>query len=80
MRNSVLWEMYPFFDANGTEVSVQERRRVDQHEIGSNVTIDGCIVSGGAVQSDLHDETVEVMNDGELSILSIDHTRPGPRA
>lgn len=79
VRNSVLWEIYPSYDEAGRELSVAQRRLLDRHEIREGVTIDGCIVSGGALTTDFTDQTVEVLDDGRLRALSIDYVPDAPR-
>lgn len=80
IRNSVLWERYPFFTDSGEEISVADRDLVDRHEIRRGVTIEESIVAGGAVDRDVREATVDVLEDGELGILPIDYVPEGPRA
>jgi len=80
IRNSVLWEMYSFFGEDGREVSIDERKLVDRHEIRRGVTIEESIVAGGAIRDDIREQTVDVLEDGELGILPIDYVPSGPRA
>ncbi len=79
IRRSVLWQRYSFFDDEGNEIPAQERRVVDRHEVRRGVTVDGCIVVGGAIRHDIRDQTVDVEEDGSLSILPIDHVPEGER-
>ncbi len=78
--NSVLWERYPYFADSGEEIPVKERLRVDRHEIRRGVTVANSIVTGGAIDRDVNDSTVDVREDGRLEILSIDYVPEGPRA
>lgn len=78
--NSVLWERYPFFADSGEEIPVRERLQVDRHEIRRGVSIRDCIVTGGAIDRDVNDSTVDICEDGRLEILSIDYVPDGPRA
>ena len=80
IRNSVLWEVYSFFDDTGNEISVDDRVMIDQHKVQFGVTIEDSIVPGGVIQSDLHKKTVEVMEDGQIRVLPIDYVPEGPRA
>ncbi len=80
IRHSVLWERYPFFTDSGEEISVSDRDLVDRHEIRRGVTIEESIVAGGAVDRDIREATVDVLEDGELGILPIDYVPDGPRA
>jgi len=72
IRNSILWKRYPFFPDEGEEISVKERRVDDMHLVRRGVTIDGCIVVGGTIESDVHEKTVAVLRDGRTEILPID--------
>jgi mannose-1-phosphate guanylyltransferase/phosphomannomutase len=80
IKNSVLWERYSFFGDDGAEISVRERELVDRHEVRRGVTIEESIVAGGAIQADIREQTVDVLEDGELGILPIDYVPSGPRA
>jgi mannose-1-phosphate guanylyltransferase / phosphomannomutase len=80
IRHAVLWERYPFFSQNGAEISVEERKLVDRHEVRQKVTIEESIVVGGAIRSDIREQTVDVLEDGEIGILPIDYVPSGPRA
>ncbi len=79
IRHSVLWERYSFFDDEGNEIPAQERRVVDRHEVRRGVTVDGCIVVGGAIREDIRDKTVDLEEDGSLAILPIDFVPEGVR-
>jgi len=78
--NSVLWQRYSFFTKDGREITADERKLVDRHQIRSGVKVDECIVVGGTIQKDIIEKTVDVLEDGELSILSIDYIPKGQRA
>lgn len=80
VRHSVLWERYSYFDENGREISVESRKQVDRHEIRPGVTVEGSIVVGGDLQSDIIEKTVDVDEEGELRVLPIDYVPEGPRA
>jgi NDP-sugar pyrophosphorylase family protein len=80
IRNSVLWEKYPYFDECGNETSVAERTKVDPHRVAAGVTIDGSIVTGGQIASNLKDCTAHVDSTGKLVVLSIDWIPGDPRA
>ncbi len=80
IRHTVLWERYSFFTEDGVEISSEDRQLVDRHEVRRGVTIDESIVAGGAIQQDIHEQTVDVLEDGELGILPIDYVPTGPRA
>jgi mannose-1-phosphate guanylyltransferase/phosphomannomutase len=72
IRNSVLWKRYSFFPGKGEEISVNERRVDDMHQVRRGITIDECIIVGGTIESDLHEKTVDVLQDGRTEILPID--------
>lgn len=80
IRNSILWERYPFFADDGREISAHERKLIDRHEIRRGVTIEESILTGGALQTDVHEKTVDVLEDGRLAILPIDFVPEGVRA
>lgn len=80
IRHSVLWERYSFFTEEGLEISAEDRKVVDRHEVRRGVTIEESIVAGGALQEDIREKTVDVLEDGEMGILPIDYVPSGPRA
>jgi NDP-sugar pyrophosphorylase family protein len=80
IRHTVLWERYSFFTENGLEISAEERQLVDRHEVRRSVTIEESIIAGGAIQEDIREQTVDVLEDGELGVLPIDYVPAGPRA
>jgi mannose-1-phosphate guanylyltransferase / phosphomannomutase len=80
IRNSVLWERYSFFTDDGSEISAADRTLIDRHEIRRGVTIEESIVAGGAIQEDVREQTVDVLEDGRLGILPIDYVPAGRRA
>lgn len=80
LRHSVLWGRYSYFDDSGREIPAEARKQVDRHEIRSGVTVEHSIIAGGDLQSDIREKTVDVDDDGELRILSIDYVPEGPRA
>jgi mannose-1-phosphate guanylyltransferase/phosphomannomutase len=80
LHHSVLWGRYSYFDDQGYEIAAEARKQVDRHEIRSGVTVEHSIIAGGDIQSDIREQTVDVDNDGELRILSIDYVPGGPRA
>jgi NDP-sugar pyrophosphorylase family protein len=80
IRNSVLWQRYSYFTDEGVEISTNERKLLDRHEIRKNVTVEECIVTGGTIEDDICEKTVDILGDGSLSIVSIDWVPEGPRA
>lgn len=80
VRNSVLWERYSYWTEDGREINSQDRRYIDQHQIRRGVTVSESIVAGGAIDEDIHEKTVDVLEDGELKVLSIDYVPSQPRA
>ncbi|HEX4952139.1 MAG TPA: NDP-sugar synthase [Thermoanaerobaculia bacterium] len=80
VRHAVLWERYSFFGDDGVEVSAADRQLVDRHEVRRGVTIEESIVVGGAILEDVREQTVDVQEDGRLSLLPIDYVPNGPRA
>lgn len=80
IRSSVLWERYSFFTEDGTEISAEERKLVDRHEVRRGVTIEESIVAGGAIQEDVREQTVAMLEDARFEILPLDYVPSGPRA
>ena len=80
VSNAVLWGRYSFFTKDGVERSPNDRKLVDRHEVRRNVSIESAIVVGGAIQTDIKEKTVDVLEDGKLSILPIDYVPGGERA
>lgn len=80
VKNSVLWESYPYFDERGIESPIDDRQKVDTHCVAAGVTIDGSIVTGGQIDRDLADCTAHVESTGKLVVLSIDWVPGDPRA
>ncbi|MFN0017093.1 MAG: sugar phosphate nucleotidyltransferase [Pirellulaceae bacterium] len=80
VKNSVLWESYPYFDENGSEIPTVARRAWDPHRVAAGVTVDGSIVTGGQIDRDLTDSTAHVDSTGKLVVLSIDWVPGDPRA
>jgi mannose-1-phosphate guanylyltransferase/phosphomannomutase len=79
IRHSVLWDRFPFFGANG-EISIQERRTVDRHSVRGGIKIDESIIVGGTIEEDMFEKTVDVQEDGTLSVIDIDYVPDGTRA
>jgi NDP-sugar pyrophosphorylase family protein len=79
ISHSVLWERYPFFPRGGDEISVNERRQVDRHEV-RGVRVRDSIVAGGTITTDTLGKTLQVLEDGALESLPIDYVPAGPRA
>jgi mannose-1-phosphate guanylyltransferase/phosphomannomutase len=80
ISNSVLWKRYSYFDDNGDEIPVIDRKVDDMHQVRRGVAIDECIIVGGTIENDLHEKTVDVLQDGRTEILSIDYVPKGKRA
>lgn len=79
IERSVLWERYPLVRADGSQTSPAEMRLLDRHEVRENASIRRSIVTSGSIDGDIEDSTVEVLEDGSLSILPIDYVPAGPR-
>ena len=79
ISHSVFWERYAFF-GDGGEQSIRDRRIVDQHSIRRGAKIEESIVVGGTIREDLKEKTVDVLEDGTLSVIDIDAVPDGPRA
>lgn len=87
ISNSVLWKRYAFFTKNGEKIPVRERKLVDRHEIRRGTVIDACIIIGGTItpelyepgQASLREKTIDVLENGELQLVSIDWVPSGPR-
>lgn len=80
VKNSVLWESYPYFDESGIESPIAARHNIDPHCVAAGVTIGGSIVTGGQIDRDLTDCTAHVESTGKLVVLSIDWVPGDPRA
>lgn len=80
IEHAVLWQPYTFFPAHGDPIPPDERRLFDRHEVRSDVTIRESIVVGGEINRDLEEQTVDLLEDGQLNILPIDHVPDGLRA
>jgi NDP-sugar pyrophosphorylase family protein len=80
IMNSVLWERYSYFPDGKREVSVSDRLLVDRHEVRRNAVVAGSIISGGTIKGDVKEKTVEVLEDGRLSVAPLDRVPKGPRA
>jgi NDP-sugar pyrophosphorylase family protein len=78
--HSVLWSRYPFFAQDGHEVDRHEGQLVDRHQVRRRASVHECIVVGGTLEGELHEKTVDLLENGDLSLLSIDHVPSGPRA
>lgn len=87
ISNSVLWKRYAFFTKNGEKIPVRERKLVDRHEVRRGTIIDTCIIIGGTISPELYEpgqdrlceRTIDVLENGELQIVSIDWVPAGPR-
>jgi NDP-sugar pyrophosphorylase family protein len=87
ISNSVLWKRYAFFTKKGEKIPIRERKLVDRHEVRQGTVIDTCIIIGGTINADLYDsgdnrlfeKTVDVLEKGELQLVSIDWVPKGPR-
>ena len=80
IRNSVLWERYAYFPDGKREISLSDRLLVDRHEVRPNAVVSGSIIAGGTIEGDVKEKTVEVLEDGRLSVAPIDRVPKGPRA
>lgn len=80
VKNSVLWERYPYFDESGCEVPAAERAKVGSHHVSAGVTIDSSIVTSGRIDQDLQDCTAHADSTGKLVVLPLDWVPTGPRA
>jgi len=67
VSHSVLWERYPLFPHDAPEISVNDRRQVDRHEVRA-VTVRDSIIAGGSIKTDTIGKTVQVLEDGTLEI------------
>jgi NDP-sugar pyrophosphorylase family protein len=79
IRNSVLWKRYDYFSDKGNKIPARERKLVDRHEVRRGTIINNCIIVGGTIQSDLHETTVDILENGELKFVHIDWVPEGPR-
>jgi NDP-sugar pyrophosphorylase family protein len=80
IAHSVLWERYPYFAEGKHEISANDRRLVDRHEVRRRVRVHESIVAGGCIQADTIESTVDVREDGDMVVLPIDYVPSGARA
>ena len=80
VSHSVLWGRYSYYDEAGRETTAEERKAIDKRVVQSGVAVERSIVAGGEVTSDVFEKTVDVDNEGNLRVLSIDYVPEGPRA
>ncbi len=80
IKDSVLWERYGYYTKSGNEISKNNRKLVDRHEVREGVKIETCIVTGGRINKNISEKTVNTEEDGSLSISDIDYVPSGPRA
>ena len=80
VSNSVLWKRYSYFTDNGDEISADQRKLNDRHEVRGEATVDECIIVGGSIQNNLRSRTVDVLEDGQTEILPLDWIPEEPRA
>lgn len=78
LHHSVLWERYAYH-AEGREISAEDRRLTDKHELRSGVSVEHSIIAGGDIDRDVREQTVHVDAEGQTQILSIDYVPEGPR-
>ena len=79
ISHSVLWERYPMFRTDGSQMTADEMRRLDRHEVGANVTIESSIVTGGSIGTSVRESTIEMLEDGQVSICPLDAPSDGAR-
>ncbi|MCU0287555.1 MAG: NDP-sugar synthase, partial [Acidobacteria bacterium] len=80
IANSILWKPYTYFNDDGSEIPINERKAIDGRRIKENVNIDGCIIVGGTIANDLKEKIVDVLRDGQIEVFSIDYIPQGKRA
>jgi NDP-sugar pyrophosphorylase family protein len=80
IQHSVLWGRYPFFTADGRKVGVEEGQLVDRHEVRKDSVVEECIVVGGTVAGHQREKTIDLLENGDLDVISIDHIPDGSRA
>lgn len=80
IRHSVFWERYSYFSDAGDEVSARDRMVIDRHEVRRGVSVEECIVVGGAIEKSVREKTVDVLEDGQLGIVPIDFIPAETRA
>jgi NDP-sugar pyrophosphorylase family protein len=79
IRNSVLWERYPYFPDRKHEVSIHDRLLVDRHQVRAGATVATSIITGGTITGEVIEKTVEVLEDGRHSITPLDTVPQGAR-
>ena len=80
IANSVLWKPYSYFTDDGVEISVNDRNATSKHRVREGVSINGSIVVGGTIETDLQEKIVDVLRDGQVKTLSIDYLPDDERA
>lgn len=80
VRRSVLWPRCSQFDAGGSEIPADRLSVIDPHEVQHGVTVEDCIVAGGAVDRDVRGMTVMSTEEGDLDVRPLDWVPDGPRA
>ncbi|MCP4152211.1 MAG: NDP-sugar synthase [bacterium] len=80
VSNSVLWKRYSYFPGNGEEISLNDRKMDDMHQVRRGASVDECIIVGGTVENDLREEVVDVRDDGRTEVIPIDWIPDGQRA
>ncbi|MCP5054146.1 MAG: NDP-sugar synthase [bacterium] len=80
ISHSVLWQRYDYFTGTGEEIPAGQRKDSDMHRVCKGVSIDRSILVGGTIKNDLKEEIVDLQQDGQSRILSIDWVPGGKRA
>lgn len=80
VAHAVLWERYPLFLENGERLSVGDMRALDRHEIAAGVVVEQAIVTGGRLEHDVREATVELLPDGRISCRPLTYQPDGARA
>jgi NDP-sugar pyrophosphorylase family protein len=72
IRHSVLWPHYEYYIQNDKKIDLREWKLKDLHEVGGGLTIDHSIVVGGKIEQDILQKTVDVEENGQISIYDMD--------
>jgi len=80
VQNAVLWPGFNYHRSDGTIQPAGERLEIEPREVAAGVSIKESVVVGGRITEDLDDRVVDVLEDGTIEILPLDHVPKGPRA
>jgi len=80
VSNSVLWEYYPKIGDDGLPMPADRCGGAALREVCPKVAIEDSIIVGGVIEADVRQSTVEPLDEGGVSKISIDYVPDSPRA